>query len=141
MKRSPLKRGKPKRRKKSEITKLSDSLWELCKILVRAKYGNTCFTCGKTGLTGSNWQTGHFIPRSTCGAFLKYDLRNLRPQCFHCNINLGGNGAVFYRRMVEAYGQEYVDEIFRDRNKLIVSSDYCRILLVQYEREVSELST
>ena len=137
MKRSPLR----KRKKKSEITKLNDRLWELCKILVRAMYGNTCFTCGRTGLTGQNYQTGHFIPRSTCGAFLKYDLRNLRPQCFHCNINLGGNGAVFYRRMVEVEGQKYVDEIFRDKNKITQSSMFYNLLVIHYEERIKDLST
>lgn len=54
-----------------------------------------------------------------CGAYLRYDLRNLRPQCYRCNIDLSGNGAIFYRLMVEREGQEYVDELFRDKQKVV----------------------
>lgn len=78
-----------------------------------------CFTCGKGGLSGSSWHTGHFIPSSTCGAYLRYDLRNLRPQCYYCNINLGGNGSAFYRRLLETEGQEYVDQLFADRKRIV----------------------
>jgi hypothetical protein len=48
-------------------------------------------TCPLTGLVGSNAHTGHFIPSSICSAALRYDLSNLRPQCFACNIHRSGN--------------------------------------------------
>lgn len=108
--------------KKSEITSVKNKIWELCKQITRRKYGTTCYTCGATDLSGSNWQTAHFIPSSTCGAFLRYDLRNLRPCCYRCNINLGGNGAIYYRKMIEEVGQESVDKIFADKN-LIIKAD------------------
>ena len=135
MKRSYIKR-KPKKPRKhpSAQRKVQDELWELCKQIIRLMYGNTCFTCGKTGLTGSGWHTAHLIPRSTCGAFLKYDLRNLRPCCYHCNINLGGNGAIFYRRMVETEGQKYVDDIFKDKEKIVVASEHYQKLLIEYDK-------
>lgn len=110
------KRPKPAKRKKlPEMRKLRQQLWELCKILTRRTYGNTCFTCGAKNLSGSNQQTGHFIPRSICGLYLRYDLRNLRIQDFRCNISLAGNGSVFYRNLVQENGQEYVDQIFADK--------------------------
>ena len=104
--------------KKSRDTpkRLKTALWELCKAIIRKTYGNTCYTCGRTGLEGSGWHTGHFIPSSVCGVYLRYDLRNLRPQCYYCNINLGGNGSAYYRRMVLDNGQEYVDVLFRDKD-------------------------
>lgn len=113
MKRSPL-----KRKSKTEEAKLKDKLWELCKAITRKRYGNTCYTCGKPNLEGSSWQTGHFIPSSVGGFFLRYELRNLRPQCYYCNINLGGNGSAFYRKLVEKEGQAYVDELFRDKQRI-----------------------
>ncbi len=94
------------------LRSLRHRLWELCKEVTRKRYGNTCYTCGKGPLSGSGWQTGHFIARSIGGLLLKYDLRNLRPQCYRCNIDLSGNGAVFYRKLVEIEGQAYVDELF-----------------------------
>ena len=105
--------------RKPTISQLKKKLWELVKTACREKYGNVCFTCGRTGLEGSNWHTGHFIPSSTCGAILRYDLRNLRPQCYFCNIHAGGNGAEFYKRLVQKEGQDYVDKLFIDKNKTI----------------------
>lgn len=105
--------------KKPSPKTLKKKLWELCKQIIRLKYGNTCYTCDKQGLAGSSWHTGHFIASSIGGAFLRYDLRNLRPQCYRCNIDLSGNGAIFYRKMVEREGQEYVDRIFRDKQRII----------------------
>jgi hypothetical protein len=114
MKKTPL-----KRHSKTPEAKLKLKLWELCKKIIRGKYGNTCYTCGKENLESSSWQTGHFIPSAAGGASLRYDLRNLRPQCYNCNINLGGNGSNFYRKLVEMEGQEYVDTLFRDKQKII----------------------
>jgi hypothetical protein len=119
--------------KKKTITQLQKVLWEHCKRIIRAKYGNTCFTCGKTGLESSSWHTGHFLAKGCCGAFLKYDLRNLRPQCYFCNINLGGNGAAFYRNLVLTEGQEYVDQLFKDKQKIIKAYDHYVTLISEYE--------
>ena len=106
----------PKRRKKTEKQKLKEKLWELCKTIVRKRDGNTCFICGKGPLAGGGWHTGHLIPSSTCGGYLRYDLRNLHSSCYNCNINLGGNGAKFARRVEEVYSKEFLDSIFADLN-------------------------
>jgi hypothetical protein len=73
------------------------------------------------------------LPKGSCGSFLKYDLRNLRPQCYNCNINLGGNGAVFMQKMIIREGQEYVDQIFRDSNLIIKAYDHYELLLEKYK--------
>jgi len=91
-------------------------LWELCKTLTRERYGNTCYTCRKGPLTGSNWHTGHFITKSICSTELAYDLKNLRPQCYHCNINLSGNWPAFEARLLAEEGQAYVNDL-KDRNR------------------------
>lgn len=119
--------------KKLTIGQLQKKLWEECRRIVKNRDGNTCFTCGKTNLEGSNYQVGHFIPKGSCGANLKYDLRNLKIQCFHCNINLGGNGAEYYRRMVKLHGQKYVDKLFQDKNKSVKAYDYYLELLEKYK--------
>lgn len=107
-----------KRKKKTPEAKLKTELWELCKKLTRLRYGNTCYTCDKENLSGSSWQTGHFIPSSICGGYLRYDLRNLRPQCYRCNIDLSGNGSVFYHLLVVKEGQDYVDQLFEDKERI-----------------------
>lgn len=106
-----------KRKKKTPEAKLKAELWELCKQIIRTKYGNTCYTCLADKLSGGNWHTGHFIPSSICGGYLRYDLRNLRPQCYRCNISLTGNGSSFYRRMAAEEGQEYVNRLFKDKER------------------------
>ena len=110
-------KGKKRGKTKNPLKKARKELWELCKQIIRKKYGNTCYTCDAKNLSGSNFQTGHLIPRSTCGLYLRYDLRNLRIQDYRCNINLSGNGATFYRNMVQREGQSYVDEIFAEKNR------------------------
>jgi len=129
----PLKRSKLAKTK-VPISRLQRQIWELCKQIIRKRYGNMCYTCGQKGLTGSNWHTSHFIPKAACGAFLKYDLRNLRPSCYHCNINLGGNGAEYYRKMVEEIGQEKVDELFRDKQVMVKAYDHYLMILNQYKK-------
>ena len=107
--------GPKVRKKPSVLRSLRTKLWELSKAITRARYGNICYTCGKGPLVGSGWHTGHFIPRSICGFYLRYDLRNLRPQCYGCNIDRGGNGAIFYRNLVRDEGQAYVDQLFAEK--------------------------
>lgn len=124
---------KVKKVQKISIGKLQKLLWVECKRIIRNKYGNSCYTCDAKGLEGGNWQTAHFIPNAAAGAYLRYDLRNLRPCCYHCNINLGGNGAEFYRRLVNKEGQEYVDELFRDKTKVIKAYDFYLELLEKYK--------
>lgn len=126
--------GAKKRKPPTVIKSLRNKTWELCKAIIRAKYGNVCFTCGKTPLAGSGWQTGHFIPRSICGLTLRYELRNLRPQCYRCNIDLSGNGAVFYRKLVEIEGQEYVDRLFAEKTLILKETpDFYFALIAEYK--------
>lgn len=124
-----LSKSKSKRPSKKALKK---KLWELCRLIVRKQYGTDCYTCPAKNLEGSNLHTAHFIPSSTCGLFLRYDLRNLRPCCYRCNVNLGGNGAAYYRNMVAREGQAYVDGIFADKNRITKES------IIWYEEKIGE---
>jgi len=72
------------------------------------------------------------IAKAACGANLKYDLRNLRPQCYHCNINLGGSGAIFKKNMEDREGVEYVNQIFKDKNISIRADE------IWYQEKIKE---
>jgi len=120
---SPLKRSKLKRRSKSPLAKAKARLWELCRELTKAKYGNTCYTCGATGLEKSNYQTGHFITKSVCSAPMKYDLDNLRIQCFRCNINLSGNWPAFEAHLMVDKGRDFPNEL-KKRNQETSGGSY-----------------
>lgn len=130
MKRSPI-----RKKSKSAIKVVQDKLWDECKRIIKIRYGNTCYTCGKE-VTGSNRHTGHMLAKASLGAYLKYDLRLLRPQCYHCNINLGGQGAVYIENMREIEGDAYVDGILRDRNVTVKAYDHYLKTLEEYKRLV-----
>lgn len=89
-----------KRRKSTPLRKLKKKLWDLCRHIQIKKYGNTCYTCGRKNLSGSNLQLGHGITSSLCSTAIRYDLRHLRPQDYHCNINLSGNWPAFRKNLI-----------------------------------------
>ena len=127
-----------KKHKRNELKTLKNKLWKLCVQLTRKKYGDTCYTCGQTGLKGRNWQTGHLIPKSVCGVYLKYDLRVLRPQCTTCNIWRGGNGEIFLEKMRAIEGTDYINQIFRDRNLITKEKDHYPQLFERYTKMLKE---
>jgi len=132
MKRSPL-----KRKSKSDTRKIQDELWKECRRITMALYikngKHYCFTCDKE-IDGSNRQLGHFIPNSVGGALLRYNLDNLRLQCYYDNINLGGNGGEFYRRLVKEKGQDFVDNLFKLKQQTVKASDHYIELLAKYKK-------
>jgi hypothetical protein len=111
---------KPQGKVKTQAKRLKaakNELWELCKQIIRQNYKKedgtwVCFTCGKIIDIPVKAQTGHGIPSAVGGALLRYHLDNLRIQDYYCNINLGGNGGEFYKRLVIEIGQDKVDEIY-----------------------------
>lgn len=149
MKRTPINRGKKgvARRikahrgiKRPSPRQQKDKLWKLCREITNLTHPPHCYTCSAQNLEGANKQLGHFIPSSVCGAFLRYDLRNLRWQCMRCNQFAGGNGAEYYRRMVLEVGQEAVDQIFRDQQKVIkADSTFYEAKIQEYESTLRSL--
>lgn len=131
--RKPMKRTKLKKVSKQKISTLQVKLWDECKRIIRKTHGNTCFTCSKTGLVGSDWHTGHLWAKASLGAFMKYDLRVLRPQCYHCNINLGGAGADFYLRMWQEQGSDYMEQLKQDRQVTVKAYDFYEKILAEYK--------
>ena len=128
MKKTPL-----KRKSKSPQKKIEDALWNECKRIIREQFGNVCYTCGAKGLQGSNWHTGHLYAKASLGAYLKYDLRVLRPQCYHCNINLGGMGAEFYKKMLRIEGEEYMRRLDEDKKITVKAIEHYTSLLLEYK--------
>ncbi len=123
-----------RKQSKQKISTIQRKIWEHCKRIIRKRYGNSCYTCEAKNLSGSNWHTGHLLAKASVGAFLKYDLRILRPQCYNCNINLGGQGAIFIEKMRKEEGDVYVDQILKDRNVTVKAYDFYIELLAKYEQ-------
>lgn len=134
-----MKRSKLKKQSKMPISRLQRKIWEKCKLIIRKKYPNICYTCQKSGLIGSNWHTGHLFSKASLGAYLKYDLRVLRPQCYNCNINRGGAGADFYARMLKEIGQKEMEKLQKDRQKIVNAYNHYQSLLIAYKSILEQL--
>jgi len=127
MKKTPL-----KRKSKTANRKIQDELWQECRRIQFKKYGDVCYTCKKP-IQGANRHLGHFIPNSVGGALLRYNLDNLRPQCYYCNINCGGQGAVFYRELLKDEGKKFIDKLFILKTQTVKATDLYLKLLEEYK--------
>lgn len=129
MKRTPLKKVS-----KAPISKIQKLIWIECRRIVKEQFGNDCYTCGKKNLQGSDCQLGHVPwPKASLGAYLKYDLRVLRYQCYSCNIWKSGMGAEAYKRMLKEEGKPYMEKLEQDRNKSVKAYDFYVDLLAYYK--------
>ncbi len=130
-----MKRTKLRKISKLPIAKIQKLLWIECKRIVDEQFGTDCYTCPAKSLQGANKQLGH-VPwaKASLGAFLKYDLRVLRNQCFRCNIHLGGQGGVAYARMLKEEGKVYMDKLEKDRQVSVKAYDHYQSLLEEYKQ-------
>jgi hypothetical protein len=87
--------------KKQSLKQIQNNIWQECKRVIKVRFGNDCYTCDAKNLTGSNRHTGHLIPKKYLPYQFKYDLRFLRPQCYNCNMNLGGMGALYLSNLLD----------------------------------------
>lgn len=78
-------------------------------------------------------------PKASLGAYLKYDLRILRPQCYNCNINLGGMGAIFYQKMTDEKGDQYMNQLHKDRQIEVRAYDHYYTLFIKYKNILNNL--
>lgn len=108
-----------KKKSKSPLAKAKDRLWKKLKEVIDARDGPVCISCGATELTGANKHGGHFIPSSSCGGFLRYDLRNVFNQCASCNLFRNGAGAEYTLELQKKFGLEFVEQIIRDKQKTV----------------------
>lgn len=126
-----------RKKSKSPKKKLEDKLWILCKEIIRKRYGNSCYTCGRGNLSGPNWQTGHMWAKASLSNHLKYDLRILRPQCYHCNMNLGGMGAVFFEKMQKEIGIKAMNALIKEKQIIIKADEiWFKNKINEYEHEI-----
>lgn len=124
-----------RKQSKQPISLIQRKLWEECKRIVRARYPKKCYTCGKRIYSKYDLHTGHGPwPKSVLGAYLKYDLRVLRIQCYFCNIYAGGMGAVFYQNMLKEIGPEAMKQLEQDRQKTVNAYDHYVKTLLEYKQ-------
>jgi septum formation topological specificity factor MinE len=97
---------KIKRKKLPKIRVLKQKLWEVFSKYIKVRDKYICITCGQYN-TGSGIHAGHFIPSKKGGIALKYNETNVHTQCYNCNVNLGGYGAMYSIKIREKYGVDY----------------------------------
>ncbi len=69
---------------------------------------NSCYTCGAR----KHWkelQAGHYVSRAYLT--LRYEPKNVKPQCLACNLFKKGNLDVYAIRLIEEYGQGILKEL------------------------------
>lgn len=59
-------------------------------------------------------------------------MRCLRWQCYSCNINKGGMGAVALETMTKEKGKAHIEQIKKDNQKSIKAYDHYVKLLEEY---------
>ena len=131
---------------KKSIPALKKLLWvdfSLASKLSRSTDGTNvdCFTCGRGMRIGdSGCQGGHWLVKSgyPCHYFHP---DNVRPQCYHCNINLSGNSAVFERNLIEEIGKERVDWLYENRMmKIKRTRGWYVDAIKHYRKQIEEIS-
>lgn len=107
-------------KKKTKISTLKKKLWKEFATYIKIRDNYTCITCGKEN-TGCGMHAGHFIPKRLCKEELYFNENNVHAQCFHCNINCGGFGAMYFRVLQKKYDEELpkiLINIFEDNRHL-----------------------
>lgn len=117
------KKKKAKKPKLASISKLKKDLWKLVSTYIRERDGIRCISCDRLSRKKGSNHAGHFLPSGNCGALLRYHPNNIHSQCYFCNVNMGGNGAVYYTKMIEKYGPDFVDRLFQIKNQITIQAD------------------
>ena len=93
-------------------------------------------------MTPKSAQNGHIIPRNY--KILRYDERNVRPQCFICNVAERELGKILLiDKFIEKgmYGTEFKPllEIARANPNHIISASRLKMITQKYEKEIEHL--
>jgi len=113
-------------------------------MLVRARQATKngkvkCYTCRAVGRwKGDNFQAGHFLAgRSNAVLF---DDRQVRVQCYACNICRAGEQFIFGQKLREEVGEKVFSQILKSKNKVVKYSkkDYER-MIQEFKEELKEL--
>lgn len=130
MKKTPLKKVS-----KQSNAKLKKKLWEVFSKYIRTRDRGICFTCGRRS-TGLGYHAGHFISKAVGGLVLYFHEENVRGQCYHCNINLGGNFYIFGQKL----GEEKCKELYKLKGQIVKDFDF-ESKIKEYEEKLKNYDT
>lgn len=132
--------------KKISKTKLKKEAWASFSRFIRARdclattrslEAGLCFSCG--ALTEyRHLHAGHFIPGRHYSVL--FDERQVRGQCFVCNIRRNGNWTGYYKHMVEIYGEPTIREMIDASERIVQVKEVDLIALkAQYDEKYKTL--
>lgn len=75
-----------------------------------------CFTCGKHyAINSKKMHCGHLVKVFDTGGKTNFstafDVKNVFPQCYQCNVIKGGNELKAYYALVGIWGRDAIDEL------------------------------
>ena len=143
---APRSKPKPKAKLKS-LSALKKELWDLFSLHQKLVYSSdgewcNCYTCDKPIKIGTtNCQGGHCLSKAANGG-LYFDERSVRPQCYYCNINLGGDHYHFNERLKQEIGLDEWNDMYSKRKTLVKRTrDWYLEQIEYYKTAVAELKS
>lgn len=129
--------GRRKSRPKSKLIKDLDAVYSR---YIRYKYSVdgwvSCVTCGKSRPV-KEMQNGHYVSRRFHST--RWDDQNCHPQCYSCNVGLGGNYAMYTKFMLDKYGSGIIDTLIsRSHSEPNYSVEYLMSEIARYKAIVHE---
>ena len=131
--------------KQKTLSKLKKDLWKVFALYIKLKESKdgeyvNCYTCEANLKIGtSNAHAGHcFTKKGYPGLY--FEEIQIKPQCYHCNINLSGNTNVFIENLKQEIGEEAYQEMYNRRHKPVkmTRSDY-QEKIAYYIEKVNQL--
>ena len=121
------------------LAKWKFELWKHFALYIKKRDKGICITCGKTGLSGYEYQAGHCIPAGVCPLKLYFHEKNVNGQCMRCNQFLGGMGAVYRGEIDKKWGKGTYKRLESLRGKITQYSkqDYLK-LIDHYKDKLNE---
>ena len=118
--------------RKKTNAQLKKELWKVFSAYIRKRDKGVCFTCGRI-CDGKGYHAGHFINRSVGGLILYFNEENVRGQCYHCNINLGGNQYIYGQKL----GEEKCKELYALKQKTTKWTEKDYLEKIEYYKKLN----
>lgn len=132
-----------KKKKVKTLGQLKKQLWKhfsLYRKLVNSMEGVChCISCGNYLVIGTtNCQGGHYLPKGGYSA-LYFVENNVWPQCYRCNVNLGGNTEAYRRNLILNIGEDAVEDLWNHRHDIFKVNKFWYLEKIEhYKGKVDE---